>query len=112
MLLHGARNVLVYFHMDVKTIISTIAVILALIGYIPYYRDTLSGKTTPHIYTWFIWGFATAVIFALQITGGAGVGSWVTLAAVILSFGIFFSDCEMVRKISQNLIPYSLYSHG
>lgn len=74
---------------DIKTIISTIAVILAFVGYIPYYRDTLSGKTTPHIYTWFIWGFATAVIFALQVSGGAGVGSWVTLAAVILSFGIF-----------------------
>ena len=68
---------------EFKTVISIIAVLLTFIGYIPYVRDTLSGKTTPHVYTWFIWGLVTAIAYGLQVSGGAGVGSWVTLVVVI-----------------------------
>lgn len=74
---------------ETKTIISIIAVLLTFIGYIPYIRDTFQGKTKPHVYTWFIWGFVTAIAYALQVSAGAGVGSWVTLAVVIMMFSIF-----------------------
>ena len=74
---------------DSKTIISLIAVILTIVGYIPYLRDTLKRKTTPHVYTWFIWGTVTAIAFALQLSGGAGVGSWVTLTVAIIAYIIF-----------------------
>ncbi len=74
---------------DVKTIISLIAVVLTIVGYIPYLRDTLIRKTTPHVYTWFIWGTVTAIAYALQVSGGAGVGSWVTLVVAIIAFLIF-----------------------
>ncbi len=74
---------------EVKTIISIIAVLLTFIGYIPYIRDTLKGKTTPHIYTWFVWGLVTAVAYGLQVSAGAGVGSWVTLFVAIICFFIF-----------------------
>ncbi|MEI6690602.1 MAG: hypothetical protein WCL07_02520 [bacterium] len=72
-----------------KAIISIVAVALTFIGYAPYLRDTIKGKTTPHIYTWFIWGFVTAIAYGLQVSAGAGVGSWVTLAVVIISLIIF-----------------------
>lgn len=65
------------------------AVFLTILGYIPYLRDTFTGKTTPHIYTWFIWGLVTAIAYALQVSDGAGVGSWVTLVVAIISFIIF-----------------------
>ncbi len=74
---------------EVKTIIGIIAVILSIVGYIPYFRDTLRGKTKPHVYTWFIWGLVTAIAFGLQVSAGAGVGSWVTLTVAILAFIIF-----------------------
>lgn len=74
---------------EVKTIISIIAVLLTFIGYAPYVRDTISGKTKPHVYTWFIWGLVTAIAYGLQVSAGAGVGSWVTLAVAIISFFIF-----------------------
>ena len=74
---------------NIKTIISLVAVGLTIVGYIPYLRDTIKGKTTPHIYTWFIWGTVTAIAYALQVAGGAGVGSWVTLAVAIIAFVIF-----------------------
>ncbi len=66
-----------------------IAVFLAIVGYVPYLRDTLKRKTTPHIYTWFIWGTVTTIAYALQVSGGAGVGSWVTLAVAIVAYIIF-----------------------
>lgn len=73
-----------------KAVISLVAVFLTFVGYVPYLRDTIKGKTKPHIYSWFIWGFVTALIFALQVSAGAGAGSWVTLAAASVSFLIFF----------------------
>lgn len=74
---------------EIKTIISLVAVFLTILGYIPYLRNTFTGKTTPHIYTWFIWGLVTAIAYALQVSDGAGVGSWVTLVVAIISFIIF-----------------------
>ena len=72
-----------------KEIIGSIAVALTLIGYIPYIRDTIKGKTTPHIYTWFIWGLVTAIAFGLQLSDNAGPGAFTTLAAAIVCLVIF-----------------------
>src|SRR6185295_7069316 len=55
----------------------------------PYIRDTIKGKTTPHAYTWFIFGLVTAFVFGLQVTAGAGIGSLVTLVISISVFTIF-----------------------
>ncbi len=75
--------------LDLKTTISVIAVVLTFVGYFPYIRDTLNGKTTPHIYTWFIWALVTAIAFGLQVQGGAGAGAWITLSIVIACFTVF-----------------------
>lgn len=67
-----------------KNIIGFIAVVLTFVGYVPYIRDTLKGKTKPHIYTWFIWGLVTAIAFGLQLSDDAGPGALVTLAAAVV----------------------------
>lgn len=72
-----------------KEAIGIIAVLLTFVGYVPYIRDTVTGKTKPHIYTWFIWGFISAIAFALQATDHAGPGGYVTLAAAIACLAIF-----------------------
>lgn len=64
-----------------KEIIGIIAVILTFVGYVPYIRDTLKGKTKPHVYTWLIWGLVSAITFALQMSDNAGPGAFVNLAA-------------------------------
>ena len=74
---------------ELKIIVGVVAVFLTFVGYIPYFRDTIQGKTTTHVYSWFIWGLVTAIAFALQVSGGAGVGSWVTLTVAIIAFAIF-----------------------
>mgnify|MGYP001016997074 CR=1 FL=1 len=75
--------------MDLKALFGLIAVILTFVGYIPYIKDTIKGKTTPHVYTWFIWGLVTAIAFGLQLSAVAGPGAYTTLAAAIVCFIIF-----------------------
>lgn len=83
---------------DTKIIISAIAVLMTFIAYVPYVRDVLKGKTTPHVYTWFIWGLVTAIAFGLQISAGAGVGGWVTLTVAIACFFVFFLGMQRGKK--------------
>ena len=73
-----------------KTSIGIIAVILTFAGYIPYLRDVRAGKTKPHLYSWFLWGFVATIVFALQLSGSAGVGAFVTLAAASMCFVVIF----------------------
>lgn len=81
-----------------KEFIGAIAVILTFAGYIPYIKDTLKGKTRPHIYSWFIWSLVTTIAFALQVSDKAGPGSLVTLSAAIVCFLIFLLGFRQGNK--------------
>lgn len=81
-----------------KEVISTIAVILTFIAYIPYYRDILKGKTSPHVYSWSLWGLLTVLLVALQIKGGAGPATWVTAAAGLLCIGVVVLSLRKGKK--------------
>lgn len=83
---------------DTKNVISVIAIALTVIGYVPYIRDTLKGKTKPHVFSWFLWGGVTALIYALQASAGAGSGSWVTLAVAIIMLSVFFISLRNGNK--------------
>lgn len=72
----------------IKTILSLIAVILTFVGYFPYIRSIVKKQTKPHIYSWFTWSLDGFIIFGLQITHGAGPGSFVALAAGILALTV------------------------
>lgn len=72
-----------------KEILGGIATALALISYVPYLKDVLSGKTKPHAFTWLIWGTLTLVAFLGQISGNAGPGAWPSGVSVVLCFSIF-----------------------
>jgi len=69
-----------------KTIASTAAILLTFVSYIPYIRDILIEKTKPHLYSWLLWGFVSVIVFALQLSDGAGVGAFVTLAVALMCF--------------------------
>lgn len=78
---------------DIKQVVGILATVLVFAGYIPYLRDIAKGKTKPHIYSWFVGGVVAIIIFALQVNGGAGTGSLVTLAAgamclLVIALGI------------------------
>ena len=76
--------------MNFKIIISIIAIILSFVGYGVYIRDILKRKIVPHTFTFLVWSIASSVTWALQVYGGAGVGSWVTLSVALICIFIFF----------------------
>ena len=89
---------------QIKNILGFVATFLVFIGYIPYLRDIIKGKTKPHLYSWFLWSFVTFIAFALQVSGGAGSGSLVTLAAAIMciaviTLGIIYKAKVTIVKI-------------
>lgn len=84
--------------MDYKVIISAIAVILTFVGYVPYINDILKKKTKPHVFTWFIASFAGYTAWALQILGGAGVGSWALFTASTACLLIFILSLRIGDK--------------
>jgi len=74
---------------ELKALVGLIAIALVFVGYVPYIRDVIKGKTHPHAYSWFLWASVGLIIFALQLTAGGGVGAYVTLSAVIITYVIF-----------------------
>lgn len=84
---------------DIKNLLGIVAAALVFVGYIPYIRDVFKGKTQPHIYSWFLWAFVTSIAFALQFSGGAGSGAFVTLAAAVMCVVIIFLGFFKKNKV-------------
>ena len=63
---------------------------LTLIGYYAYIKDMYLGKTTPHFFSWFIWGLLTSIVFFIQYSEGGGIGTWVTATTGIITLLIAF----------------------
>ena len=61
-----------------QTILGALAALVGLVGYIPYYRDTLRGRTKPHPFSWVIFTLLLGITFFAQAQGGAGPGAWVS----------------------------------
>jgi isopentenyl-diphosphate delta-isomerase type 1 len=71
-----------------KDFITVIGIILTFVGYAPYLKNTFTGKTKPHIFSWFVWGLVTLIAFLLQMSDNAGPGALITLAAALICFVI------------------------
>ena len=84
--------------MNYKILLSLIAVVLTFVGYVPYIRDVLKKKTTPHTFTWLIWTLVGLIAYALQVVGGAGVGSWALLTASVVCLAIFILSLRIGKK--------------
>lgn len=75
--------------MDYKIIIGIIAVVLGIIGYVPYIKDIFLGKTKPHAFSWFIWSLISFIGFAAQVSDFAGPGAWVNFVFAFSCLVIF-----------------------
>ena len=88
--------------MGYRDILGIAATVLALISYVPYFRDIIARKTRPHAFTWLIWGALTAIAFVGQIVGHAGPGAWVTgftalVCLVIAGIAAFDGERNITR---------------
>jgi hypothetical protein len=66
-----------------------IATAIALVGYLPYFRDLHRGTTKPHAFSWLVWAILTGIAFAGQVTDAAGPGAWVTGFTAVVCSAIF-----------------------
>ncbi len=64
--------------MTYRDVLGIAATVIALVSYLPYFRDIFAGRTRPHAFTWLIWGVLTIIAFVGQLYGHAGPGAWVT----------------------------------
>lgn len=51
------------------------ALILNLIGYVPYIRDILRNRVKPHRITWGVWAILTTIAAVNQVINGGGYSS-------------------------------------
>jgi hypothetical protein len=69
---------------EFKAVFSVLAIALTFVSYVPYVLSVIKKQTKPHIYSWLVWVLDAFIIFALQITHGAGTGAFVTLASGVM----------------------------
>lgn len=102
---------------EFKNYLGIFATVLVFIGYIPYLRDSIKGKTKPHLYSWFLWALVTFIAFALQLSGEAGSGAFVTLAAalmclVVITFGFIQKSKIQIVKMDTIFLILAFISLG
>ncbi len=73
-----------------KELLSAVAIALTLIAFLPYIRSIQQGKTTPHVFSWVIWGSTTFVIFLTQLADKGGAGAWPTGVSGIITLYVAF----------------------
>ncbi len=76
---------------NIQAVAGALAVVIALVSYVPYIRDILKGTTKPHPVSWVAFAILMGITFAAQVVTGAGAGAWVTgvSAAAVLAIAIF-----------------------
>jgi len=62
----------------IKELFGLLAVVLAVINYLPYLIGSITGSKKPHLFTWALWFILTSVAFFAQIESGGGIGAWAT----------------------------------
>ena len=68
-----------------------------------YLRSVLQGKTKPHMFTWLLWSGVIGIVFVIQLTHGAGSGSWqtacsATLCGIVGLVALRRGDCEITKS--------------
>lgn len=83
---------------EIKTLLGAIAIGIAIISYVPYFRNIFAGKTKPHSFTWLVWAVLNGIAFAGQIQGNAGAGAWAVGFTTLATFSIFVLALKMGEK--------------
>lgn len=81
-----------------KNVLAVIAAIVALVGNIPYLRDAISKRVTPHPYTWLVWTIVSGITLFGQIAKGAGIGALPTAVAELFTVAIFLYSLQFGFK--------------
>lgn len=82
------------------------AIAVAVVSYIPYFRNIFAGKTKPHAFTWLVWGVLNGIAFAGQLQGKAGPGAWPVGFTALALLAIFILA---LKKGERDIQPFDWY---
>jgi hypothetical protein len=91
---------------DYQTILGILAAFVGVLGYVPYYRNILRGKTKPHPFSWIIFTLLMSIVFVGQMNGGGGPGAWVSGVSVVGIAGIAFLA---LKKGEKSITPFDWF---
>lgn len=84
--------------METKLILGIISSIIAVVCFIPYFRDIFLRKTQPHAYSWLVWTILQVVGVLAQLKDGGGYGAWALGVGAISCFIIFLLSFKFGTK--------------
>lgn len=84
--------------MEAKLLFGIVSSIIAIICFIPYFRDIFRGETEPHAYSWLIWTILQIVGVLAQLKDGGGYGAWALGVGAISCFLIFLLSFKYGTK--------------
>lgn len=74
--------------MDFRIVFTGIGIGVTFLSFILYYKDIINGHTKPHAFSWLAWGILEVIGFALQISQGGGIGSWILGCSMLLTLSV------------------------
>jgi len=100
--------------MEYKNILGLISGAMAVLAYWIYLKDVFANKTTPHTFSWLIWGLLATTAYFGQVTGKAGAGGWVTgitaLGCLFIFVVAIFKGEKDIRTIDKILLAIASLS--
>ncbi len=93
-------------NLEYKTLLALGAIMIAIVSYVPYFRDIFRGKTKPHAFTWLIWGTLNGIAFLGQLSDSGGVGAWALGFTAIATLSIFGLS---LFKGEKNIKPFDWF---
>ncbi len=80
-----------------KELAAVLAVVISVSSYIPYLFGIYKKTNKPHAYSWLVWTIVTWVIFAAQISSGAGLAAAMfavvgTFTFIVFILSIFYGE--------------------
>ena len=78
----------ILYGMDPKVIFVVLTLVVGTLSFLPYFRDILSKKNRPHIYTWLVFSLISWTTTAIAFSHGGGLGTIGFLFAAILNSAV------------------------
>lgn len=98
-----------------KEYLGIFAIFLTLFGYAPLLYKIFKGVVKPHPFTWFIWTFATLIVFFAQLLNNGGSGAWAigcsgSITFVITIFAFVKKSDYIISKIDWFFLFSSVFA--
>ncbi len=84
--------------MELKLVFGILSAIVAVLCFIPYFRDIFKKRAKPHAYTWLLWSILQTIGVLAQLKEGAGYGVLALAIGAFFCFSIFLLSIKFGTK--------------